>query len=70
MVSYELIVGNIGSVRKYDAMKLQALKDYHEYVVLSKSGSGRVAGEQVVLFRNDEIIREYHPRLGELRIDE
>jgi len=63
MHPFELIVGNVGTLR-YET-KEEAIKDYHEYVIMSKSCANRAAGEQVILFEGDSIIREYHPDLGE-----
>jgi hypothetical protein len=55
---YTLIVGNIGTIGKYDTLKV-AKYQYVTYVNLSAIGYGKVAGESVYLFENDEIIEEH-----------
>jgi hypothetical protein len=56
---YTLIVSNIGTIGKYDTLKV-AEYQYQTYVNLSSIGYGRVAGESVTLVDNDgEIIAEY-----------
>ena len=54
---YVVNVGNIGNM-EYKSKKL-AIDCYKTYVTLSMNNEGRVAGESVVLFCNDEIIMEY-----------
>ena len=55
---YTLIVGNVGTIGKYDTLKV-AKHQYVTYVNLSAIGYGKVAGECVYLFDGDEIIEEY-----------
>jgi hypothetical protein len=55
---YTLIVANVGKIGEYASRKL-AKDAYKSYVELSTSGYGRVAGESVYLFENDEIIEEH-----------
>jgi hypothetical protein len=55
---YTLIVANVGKIGEYASRKL-AKDAYKSYVDLSTSGYGRVAGESVYLFENDEIIEEH-----------
>ena len=56
---YTLIVGNIGTIGKYDTLKV-AEYQYQTYVNLSSIGYGRAAGESVTLVDDDgEIIAEH-----------
>ena len=55
---YTVIVANVGKIGEYASRKL-AKDAYKSYVELSTSGYGRVAGESVYLFENDEIIEEH-----------
>jgi hypothetical protein len=59
---YTLIVGNIGKIGEYASRKL-AFAAFAEYVELSKSNYGRVAGEPVYLFENNEIVIEHDGEL-------
>ena len=55
---YSVIVGNVGTV--YEGVNgFTAYQTYDEYVGLSKRNTGRCAGEDVTLFNNNEIEREY-----------
>lgn len=56
--SYEVIVGNIGTVYT-GASKLEARKAYLSYVKDSLAGFGRAGGEGVVLLRDDDIFAEH-----------
>lgn len=61
----EVIVGNIGTV--YDChgcdgghvCRQSAEDTFLTYVRLSESGSGRAAGEAVVMYLNDEPVMSY-----------
>lgn len=55
---YEVNVGNIGNISC--SSKSEALSRFDEYVRQSKASSGRASGEDVVLLKNGEIIREYN----------
>ena len=55
---YTVIVANVGKIGEYASRQL-AQESYKSYVELSTSGYGRVAGESVYLFENDEIIEEH-----------
>lgn len=56
---WEVVVGNIGTV--YDGSNgFEATKEYNQYVRLSKDNYGRVAGESVILFRDDDVYKEYY----------
>ena len=58
MAKYEIVVGNIGSVGVYNN-PVQANAVYWQYVRTSKETNGRASGENVVLFKDDEISKEY-----------
>lgn len=62
MTTYEVIVGNVGSVLEPDADEQEAHTAFEHYAKLSDEGYGRCAGESVVLFEDDEPIRKYDPR--------
>ena len=50
---YIVIVGNVGAVF-YSTNKKDAVATYKEYVKMSGSSKGRVGGEDVCLFCNDD----------------
>ena len=58
MFNYLLIVGNIGTVYR-GTNGFEAMKQYGQYVALSKAPHGRASGENVTLFCDDEIKREF-----------
>ena len=62
---YIVIVGNVGAVF-YSINKKDAVATYKEYVKMSGSSKGRVGGEDVVLFCDDEPLCEH---LGALHND-
>jgi len=55
---YYLLVGNLGCVYE-GTCPIQANAAWGEYKRQSMSNYGRAAGEDVTLFRNGELIREY-----------
>lgn len=56
--TYQVVVGNIGTV--YDGNDLKdATEHYNAYIFQSKKNIGRVAGEDVTLFKDLEIHKEY-----------
>lgn len=55
---YIVIVGNVGTVF-YSINKKDAVATYKEYVKMSDSSKGRVGGEDVALFCDDEPLYEY-----------
>ena len=55
---YSVIVGNVGTVF-YSINKKDAIATYKEYVKMSGSSKGRVGGEDVTLFCNDEPLYEH-----------
>lgn len=56
---YEIIVGNVGSVY-YGTNGFEAYAQFQAYCGLSKASyGGRVTGEDVTLFKNGEIVKEY-----------
>ena len=61
--TYTVNVGNVGNI-EYTSKKL-ALDCYNTYVTQSKDMYGRASGEDVYLFQNDEIIKEYYGTLHE-----
>lgn len=60
--TYEVIVGNIGTVYRGSDSHL-AYIEYEEAVGASQSGYGRAAGEPVTLFEDGEVIKEHAPEL-------
>lgn len=65
--SYEVSIGNIGNI-PCDTLE-EAREIFSDYVEQSASGRGRAAGEDVVLFEDDEIIDEYFGDLSEAETD-
>lgn len=59
-VRYEVNVGNVGCVHR-GLRREEAYEIYREYVTASQTESGRVSGEPVTLFVNDEPKEEYQP---------
>lgn len=55
---YSVVVGNIGTAYT-GTHENNARKEFNSYVVDSKTGYGRAAGEPVTLFCDGEIIKEY-----------
>ena len=55
---YSVIVGNVGTVFN-SAIKRDAVATYKEYVKMSGSSKGRVGGEGVVLFCDNEPLYEH-----------
>lgn len=58
MADYQVVVGNIGTVYR-GTKAFEANRIYNAYVGQSKRGYGRAAYEDVVLFRDGEIIKEH-----------
>ena len=56
---YIVIVGNVGAVFNSNNKK-DAIAIYKEYVVISKNSVGRIGGEDVTLFCDDEPLYEHH----------
>lgn len=59
-MSYEVFVGNVGSVYEGDDRQA-ADQTFQTYVELSKYGQGRASQEEVVLFQDGHVIEEYVP---------
>ena len=60
---YEVVVGNIGKV--YSGTNgFEAFKTFQIYCGQSKSNYGRAAGEDVTLFKNGEIRKEFAGSIG------
>jgi hypothetical protein len=55
---FEVVVGNIGSVYT-GSNPVEAADTFEDYMKQSKSGRGRAAGEDVVLFEDGEITIEH-----------
>ena len=55
---YEVIVQNVGKVWE-GTSGFDAFREYSAWVGKSKRGEGRAAGEGVVLFKNNEIMKEH-----------
>lgn len=55
---YSVIVGNVGTVFNSNTKK-DAIATYKEYVKMSDSSRGRVGGENVTLFCDDEPLYEH-----------
>jgi hypothetical protein len=61
MSNWKLVVGNLGTVFETKNGYV-AQVNFDIYMRLSKRAYGRVSGESVTLFCDDEIHREYHPK--------
>ncbi len=55
---YIVIVGNVGTVFN-STIKRDAVATYKEYVKMSGSSKGRIGGEDVTLFCDDEPLYEH-----------
>ncbi|MCA3186958.1 MAG: hypothetical protein INH13_25735 [Cupriavidus sp.] len=55
---YQVIVGNIGTVYN-GGNGFEARKAFNQYISASKSPHGRASGEDVTLFKNGEIEKEF-----------
>lgn len=55
---YKITVGVLGTVHEGTNRTL-AFRIYEQFLSDSKKGKGKVGGEGVFLYQNDEIIREY-----------
>lgn len=62
MSTYQVIVGNIGTVYE-GSLPVTALGVYGEYKRQSKAGHGRAAGESVTILKNNEIWVD-HPAIS------
>lgn len=61
MPQFAVVCGNIGQVAEGNNPIFVGAK-FFKYVRLSKTGVGRVAGEPVTMFKDNEIMREYAPQ--------
>jgi len=57
-MSYQLIVGNIGTVHASTSLTA-ALLHFREYQSQSESGIGRAGGENVTLLKHGEPVKEF-----------
>lgn len=64
MPTYEVIVGNIGTVLNTHN-GFDAYREYQTYCGISKRNEGRAAGEPVTLMKDGEPVREYAGTLEE-----
>ncbi len=65
MPTYEVIVGNVGSVY-HGKSRVKALSTYESYVEISKEHDGaRCYGEDVTLLVDGEIQQEHMGHLGQ-----
>jgi hypothetical protein len=65
MTTYRVIAGNVGEV--HSGLDLEDARSvFNVYVEQSKARGGRVAGEYVVLFADDDIAAEYKPNTNVL----
>jgi hypothetical protein len=60
--TYEVYCGNVGCIHTGHSSR-EALKAFREYVGQSKSDCGRAGGEDVAVFKDGEILREYYGTL-------
>jgi hypothetical protein len=58
--TYTVVVGNVGTVLSTQVYG-EAIDTFNDYVELSESGYGRVAGEPVTLMYNGEPLKEHTP---------
>ena len=58
--AYEIAVGNVGIVLT-TSDRDEAERVFADYVRQSKEGSGRVAGEPVIVIKGSELYEEYNP---------
>lgn len=58
--TYEVVVGNIGTVYS-GTSKSDTAMTWIAYVDQSKSGKGRAGNEPVTMFCDGEIVKEYAP---------
>ena len=57
-LDYMVLVSNIGAVYSGTSQS-EALRKFNEYVAQSKAPTGRASDEDVVLLKNDQIVKEY-----------
>jgi hypothetical protein len=60
---YTVIAGNIGTVCETYSHKI-AEQTYQLYVDYSNRGYGRVSGEDVILFRDRDVVKEYTGKIN------
>jgi len=67
-VIFEVIVGNIGNVYT-GSFRGDAYNRFNTYIQQSKDNYGRAAGENVTMFRNNEIVKEFIGAIDQKLID-
>jgi hypothetical protein len=60
MIEYRLVVGVLSILFKEDSA-LEANRQFDLFVIQSKKAESAENGTSVTLFKNDQIIAEYHP---------
>lgn len=65
---YEVVIGNIGTIWTGATLK-NALREFHGYRLVSQSGKGPAGGEDVTLFKDGELVKEYQATLHMPRAD-
>ena len=60
MTEYRLVVGVFGIIFDEDS-EAEAKRQFDLFVQKSKNARSAKAGKSVTLFKNHEIIRQYHP---------
>jgi hypothetical protein len=66
-MKYEVLCDNIGLVHQGDDLT-EARQVYNQYVVKSKEGEGRAAGEDVTLLEDGEPIAHHLSGLEDMQI--
>lgn len=62
-MKYQVYVGNIGMVYDGDSEE-DAILNFNDYVINSTQGYGRASGEDVTLFEDGEIIKDFIGKLN------
>jgi len=57
---YRVVVQKVGIVFDSDSVS-QAKRQFDQFVIESKSSRSGASEKSIALFKDDEVIREYHP---------
>lgn len=57
---YRVVVEKVGIVFDSDSVS-QAKRQFDQFVIESKSSRSGASEKSIALFKDDEVIREYHP---------
>ena len=60
MIEYRLVAGILGVIFDEDS-EAEAKRQFDLFVIKSKTALSSLAGTSVTLFKNGEIIAEFHP---------